>query len=87
MQVQKRDLCPAFTDLVGPEHNIFSLTVHYFSSFVPNGQQVVSGRMSSNMCLWLVLCTEASLDWGVFLHLRNIKEVKYEQNVIVFPNS
>jgi hypothetical protein len=42
--------------LVGPAQSVFSLTVHYFTSFVPNAQQpgqaVVPGRLSLNMYLW-----------------------------------
>jgi hypothetical protein len=30
-----RDFSPALADLVGPEQNIFSLTVQYFNAFVP----------------------------------------------------
>jgi hypothetical protein len=31
----KRDFCPALAALVGPVQNIFFLTVHNFTSFVP----------------------------------------------------
>jgi hypothetical protein len=38
-----------------PEQNIFFLTVHYFNSFVPIGQQAgqaaLLGRLSLSMCL------------------------------------
>jgi hypothetical protein len=42
--------------LVGPVHNIFFLTIHYFDSFAPiaqqAGQAAVQGRLSISMCLW-----------------------------------
>jgi hypothetical protein len=57
----KRDFCPVSATLVGPVQNIFFLTVHYFTSFVPiaqqAGQAVVPRRLSINMCLW-VLCSD-----------------------------
>ena len=54
-----RDFCSAMAALVGPVQNIFSLTVHYFNSFVPitqqAGQAVVQNRLSINVCLWVLL--------------------------------
>ncbi len=51
-----RDFCPALIAVVGPVQNMFFLTVHYFSSFVPiaqqAGQAVVLGHLSLNVCLW-----------------------------------
>jgi hypothetical protein len=48
--------CPALAALVSLVKNIFFLTVHYFTSFVPiaqpSGQVVVLGRFSLNMCLF-----------------------------------
>jgi hypothetical protein len=50
------DFGPALAALVGAVQNIFFLTVHYFTSFVPiiqhAGQPVVPRRMSLKMCLW-----------------------------------
>jgi hypothetical protein len=50
-----RDFCSAFAALVGPVHDNFFLTVHYFISFVPIAQQageaVVLDRLSLSMCL------------------------------------
>jgi hypothetical protein len=44
-----------FAALVGPVQNIFFLAVQYFNSFVPiaqrDGQAVVPGHLSLNMCL------------------------------------
>jgi hypothetical protein len=41
--------------LVGPEQNIFFLTEHFFSSFVPiaqqDGQAAVLGHLPLSMCL------------------------------------
>ncbi len=37
--------------LVSPVQNFFSLTVHYFNSFVTIAQAVVQGRLSLNVCL------------------------------------
>ncbi len=52
-----RDFCSALAPLVGPEQNIFSLAVHYFSSFVPIAQQAgpaaMLGRLSLSVCLHL----------------------------------
>jgi hypothetical protein len=52
-----RDFCPALAALVGPVQNIFFLTVHNFSSFVPIAQQagkaVVQGRLSLTQCVSL----------------------------------
>jgi hypothetical protein len=51
-----RDFYSALAGLVGPVQNIFFLTVHYFSSFVPIAQQAgqvaVLGRLSFSVCLW-----------------------------------
>ncbi len=51
-----RDFCPALAALVGPGKNIFFLTVHYFTSFVPiaqrAGQAGMPRRLSRNMFLW-----------------------------------
>jgi hypothetical protein len=51
-----RDFCSALAAQVSPVQNIFSLTVNYFSSFVPiaqqAGQAAVLGRLSlSNVYL------------------------------------
>ncbi len=54
-----RDFLHALAALVGLVQNIFSLTVHYFTSCVPiaqeAGQAVVPRRLSLNMGLWLAL--------------------------------
>ncbi len=51
-----RDFCPASAALVGPVQNIFFITVHFFTRYVPiaqlAGQAVVPCRLSLNMCLW-----------------------------------
>jgi hypothetical protein len=48
-----RDFCSALAALVGPVQNIFFLTVHYFTSFVPiaqhAGRAALLGRLSLNM--------------------------------------
>ncbi len=45
-----RDFCSALAALIGPDQNIFLLTVHCFNSFVPIAQQAgkpaVLGRLS-----------------------------------------
>ncbi len=45
-----------------PVQNIHFLTIHYFNSFVRNGQKagqaVVPGPLSLNMCLWFILSFE-----------------------------
>ncbi len=50
-----RDLF-AFTALVSPAQNIFFLTAHFITLWVPIAQQtvqaVVQGRLSPNMSLW-----------------------------------
>jgi hypothetical protein len=49
----------ALAALIGPDQNIFLLTVHYFNSFVPIAQQAgkpaVLGRLSLNICMSLVI--------------------------------
>ena len=56
--------CPALAALVGPVQNIFSLTIHYFTSFVPiaqqAGQAVVQRRLSLNKCLYIRLQKQTS---------------------------
>ncbi len=50
-----RNFCSALAALLGPVQKNFSLTLHYFHSFVPiaqqAGQAVVLGRLSLRMCL------------------------------------
>jgi hypothetical protein len=50
-----RNFCSALAALLGPVQKIFTLTLHYFHSFVPivqqAGQAVVLGRLSLSMCL------------------------------------
>jgi hypothetical protein len=48
-----RDFCPALAALyiVGPEQNIFFLSVHFFNLLSP-GQAVVLGRLSLSICVW-----------------------------------
>ncbi len=52
-----RGFCSALAAIVGPVQNTFFLTVHYFNSFVPIGQQAgqatVLGRPSPSKCLWI----------------------------------
>jgi len=47
-----------------PSTKYFFLTVHYFTSFVPNaqraGQAVVPGHLSLNVCLWTA-CTAVNV--------------------------
>ncbi len=38
-----RDFCPAPAALVGPVQNIFSLTIHYFTSFDPIAHHAGAG--------------------------------------------
>jgi hypothetical protein len=51
-----RDFYPALTALVSPVQNIFFLTAHFVTLWVPiaqqPGQAVVQGRLPLNMCLW-----------------------------------
>jgi hypothetical protein len=57
---EKEIFCSGLAAPVGPVQNIFFLTVHYFTSFVPIAQQAgqaagqapVLGRLSLCMCLW-----------------------------------
>ncbi len=53
-RVGTRDFYPVLVAVASPAQNIFSLTVHYFPSFVP-GQAVVPRRLSLNMCLWVAV--------------------------------
>jgi hypothetical protein len=50
-----RDFSSAFAALVGPVQNMFFITIHYYNSFVPIGQQAgqaaVLGRLSISVCL------------------------------------
>jgi hypothetical protein len=62
-----RDFFPALAARVGPVQNIFSLTVHYFNSFVPITQQaghaVVLRRLALNTCLWRPLPSYKIFSW------------------------
>ncbi len=52
----RRDFCTSLAALVATVQNIFFLTVHNFSFFVPIAQQAVQAavqaRLSLNVCLW-----------------------------------
>ncbi len=49
-----RDFCAALAALVGTVKNIFSLTLHYFHSFVPIAQQA-RGRQPCRVA-YLLIC-------------------------------
>jgi hypothetical protein len=64
MQVQ--DFCPALAALVVPVENIFSLTVHYFNTFVPITQQASQGVV---FVAWL-LVYDSGVSGGPSLRIR-----------------
>ncbi len=43
-----KDFCPALVDVVAPVQNMFFLTVHYFSSFVPIAPASWAGRRAGS---------------------------------------
>jgi hypothetical protein len=57
-RVGTRDFCPALATIVCPVQNMFFISIHYFTSFVPiaqqAGQTVMPGRLSLNMRLWFL---------------------------------
>ncbi len=64
-----RDFCSSLAALAGPVQSTFSLTVHYFSSFVPiaqrAGRAVMQARLSLDVCLWDKLIASMGPVWKV----------------------
>ncbi len=77
-----RDFGPALAALVGPVQNIFFLTEHYFTSFVPiiqhAGQAVVPRRLSLNMCLW---------SWNTFKGPDRVMQSVTKLHTSIIPSS
>jgi hypothetical protein len=51
-----RDFLPALAALVGPEQNIFFLSVHYFNSFITIAQQARQAVVLGSLSL-IMLCS------------------------------
>jgi hypothetical protein len=85
-----RDFCPALAALVVPDQNIFSPTIHFFSSFFPIAQQAGQAVVLGRLCVSSINISPLGpgiCDIRIHLNFRNDAVETFKSQEYVLHNS